>query len=147
MGFQIFLVVIGTSLLFRPALFSGPSMKAHAKRLAELDRGEPEAFFEERRSLQTYPPARRHLIWRRVLGGVMVLSAVGLFLVSSAFDRNASAQDRAAALAASREALAEARLSIAKAGTGDPAAYMEAKAALARAETAVQKSERLTGKP
>lgn len=81
MGAQILFLVIGLVFLIRPQWTEPLSRRAHTTRLAALKAGEPEAFFEERRSLETYPPAQAPgLLWRRLLGGLMVLAAIGAFL-------------------------------------------------------------------
>ena len=81
MGFQILCFIVGSVFLVRPQWTEPLSRRAHAARLKALKAGEPEAYFEEQRSLEVYRPARTSgLMWRRLLGGLMVLTAAALFL-------------------------------------------------------------------
>ena len=80
MGTSILFLVVGFALLLWPQLFSHISKRKHAERLQAMRLGEAERFFEERRSLETYRPADGRLIWRRVLGAMMIMVAVS-FLV------------------------------------------------------------------
>ena len=74
-------LVVGLGLVIWPQKLSAVGPQAHARRLAELKAGQPEEFFEEKRALEAYPPAVGGLFWRRLLGGLLVLSAIGLFVV------------------------------------------------------------------
>ena len=68
--------VLGLALILRPQWFAGLSEGRRRRRLAALNAGATEAFFEEKRSLETYPPRRGGLILRRVLGAAMMICAV-----------------------------------------------------------------------
>lgn len=46
--------------------------RRHAQRLAALRGGAPEAWFEERRSLETYPPPGRTRPWLRRLSNLAI---------------------------------------------------------------------------
>lgn len=80
MGFQIVFSVIGAAMLIWPQGFEPLNRRKHAQRLDALKAGAPETFFEEQRTLETYPPSRPSLMWRRILGGLMVLAALAAFL-------------------------------------------------------------------
>lgn len=82
MGTVIFFLVAGTVLLVWPQALSPISTRKHGERLQRLRSGEAEAFFEERRSLEAYPPERVPLVWRRVLGAAMIMVALGLVAFS-----------------------------------------------------------------
>lgn len=78
MGASIFFFLVGLVLVVRPQLISPISERKHAERLQKLRSGGAEKFFEERRSLETYRPESGPLIWRRVLGAMMIVVAVCL---------------------------------------------------------------------
>lgn len=80
MGFQIVFFIGGMAMLVWPQVFEPLSRRKHAQRLQALKTGAPEAFFEEQRTLEAYPPSGRSLMWRRLLGGLMVVSALAAFL-------------------------------------------------------------------
>ena len=61
-------------LLIWPRLFAQRAQHIHSERLKELENGAPERFFEERRSLNAYPPIRSTSLLR--LGGGLVFLAV-----------------------------------------------------------------------
>jgi hypothetical protein len=61
---SIVLAILGTVLLVRPSLLARPFIERHERRLAELRHGGKEGYFEERRSLEAYPPFRRLWVWR-----------------------------------------------------------------------------------
>ena len=81
MAVQIVFLIMGFAWLIWPELLAGKDRKAHARRLADLRSGQPEAFFEEQRALEAYPPEASPVIWRRLLGGLMVLTAVAFFVL------------------------------------------------------------------
>jgi hypothetical protein len=66
------LVAAGAALAVLPGRYRRKSQRIHADRLAELDAGADESFFEERRSLEAYPPMRHDRTWR-LLGAVLLL--------------------------------------------------------------------------
>lgn len=78
MGTAIFIFVVGLALVVWPQLLSPIGKRKHAERLQRLRSGEAEKLFEERRSLETYRPSDSPLIWRRVLGAMMIAVAVTL---------------------------------------------------------------------
>jgi hypothetical protein len=78
MGTPIFFFVVGLALVVWPQLLSPISKRKHAERLQKLRSGEAEEFFEEQRALETYRPASGSLVWRRVLGAMMIVVAVCL---------------------------------------------------------------------
>ncbi|MFY7744766.1 MAG: hypothetical protein ACOVQY_05045 [Erythrobacter sp.] len=76
------LAASGLVAIIRPASLVRESRRNWEARLRELDAGAPEAFFEERRELEAYPPrfdpGPTALRW---LGGVgLVLGMVCLFM-------------------------------------------------------------------
>ena len=81
MAVQIVFLIMGFAWLIWPELLSAKDRKAHARRLADLRSGQPEDYFEEQRALETYPPETSPMIWKRLLGGLMVLTAVAFFVL------------------------------------------------------------------
>lgn len=63
---SIALIIFGAVLLARPILIARPFIERRERRLADLRHGGEEAFFEERRSLEAYPPVRRLWVWRLI---------------------------------------------------------------------------------
>ncbi|WP_147373697.1 hypothetical protein [Hephaestia caeni] len=73
---SIGLILLGVLLLVWPTLVARRLVDRHERRLGELQRGEKEEFFEERRSLETYAPLRR--LWvLRLLGLMSLLVGAG----------------------------------------------------------------------
>ena len=76
------LAVLGTAIpsIFRPDLMVHESARHHKRRLRELQDGAPEAYFEERRELEAYPPrydfSDRTIRWLGVIG-----TGIGLFSI------------------------------------------------------------------
>lgn len=52
----------------------------HAARKAALDAGDDERFFEERRTLDAYPPARTDRGWQ-IKGGLLMLVGTALIVI------------------------------------------------------------------
>lgn len=75
---MLFFLVVGTVLVVWPQVISPINKRKHGERLQKLRSGEAEEFFEERRSLETYRPESGPLVWRRVLGAMMIVVAVSL---------------------------------------------------------------------
>lgn len=65
-------MLAGAALLWFPSHFRRDAQGRHAARLAELDAGAEECFFEERRSLKAYRPAKKNRTWQ-LLGAVLFL--------------------------------------------------------------------------
>lgn len=78
---QIFLLGAGLVLLIRPDWLAGISEGRRRRRLAALNAGATEAFFEEKRALEAYPARRSSLGLTRLLGGVIVLTMLALLLL------------------------------------------------------------------
>ncbi|WP_312785397.1 hypothetical protein [Brevundimonas sp.] len=76
MIFSIVHFVLGLALILRPQWFAGLSEGRRRRRLAALAAGAPEQFFEEKRSLETYPARGGGLALWRVLGAVMMVCAL-----------------------------------------------------------------------
>lgn len=55
-GLGIMLTVTASISIFRPQSLVRSSRRNWVARLRELDAGAPEAYFEERRELEAYPP-------------------------------------------------------------------------------------------
>lgn len=81
-------VYIGTAMtvsslaaIFRPDTLVRESRRNWEKRLRELDAGAPEAFFEERRELEAYPPRfdLSHATLRRFGFAGLLLGMAALF--------------------------------------------------------------------
>ena len=76
MVYQIILIVAATGLIAVPQWFSSYTVQRHSKRLAELRAGADEAYFEERRALETYRP--RGTSWPfRIFGLVTLACGIG----------------------------------------------------------------------
>ncbi|WP_312066202.1 hypothetical protein [Brevundimonas sp.] len=73
MIFSIVHFVLGLALILRPQWFAGLSEGRRRRRLATLNAGATETFFEEKRSLETYPARGGGLVLRRVLGAGMMV--------------------------------------------------------------------------
>ena len=68
----------GAALMWFPRKHRRDAERRHAARLAELNAGAEERFFEERRSLEAYRPAKADMTWK--LGGAL-LFLLGAFQV------------------------------------------------------------------
>ena len=66
----------GAAMMWFPRRHRRDAQRAHAARLAELNAGAQESFFEERRSLEAYRPARKDATWR-LFGTVLLLIGAG----------------------------------------------------------------------
>jgi hypothetical protein len=71
-------VAAGTALLWFPGQFRRLAQRRNAERLAELEAGGEESYFEERRALKAYAPTRRDFTWQ-LLGAVFVI--IGAFQI------------------------------------------------------------------
>lgn len=67
-GYTLLLLTFAGLLLHQNHL----APRRHARRLAALRDGAREAWFEERRSLETYPPPDRTQHWRRWLSNLVI---------------------------------------------------------------------------
>jgi hypothetical protein len=67
-----FLILSGILLLWYPKRHRIEATRRHAARLAEIDAGADERFFEERRALLAYPPASSDPAWQS-LGSLLFL--------------------------------------------------------------------------
>ena len=72
----------GLALLLWPRRLRSKAAEQRARRMAELDSGSEEAFFEERRTLEAYPPLGAGG-WR-ILGALLVLLAMALVALGEA---------------------------------------------------------------
>ena len=72
-------MVAGAALVWFPRRYRKRAERERAARLAELDAGADEAFFEERRSLVAYPPPRSDWTWRLLGTVVFLLGAFELY--------------------------------------------------------------------
>ncbi len=81
-GGESLLIYLGGTMTFsslvaiaRPDLLVRESRRNWEKRLRELEAGEPEAFFEERRELEAYPPrfdlSHATLRWFGIVGLIL----------------------------------------------------------------------------
>ena len=71
----IFLVAVGLVALLWPDRIASRAKRQYERRLAELQSGAEESYFEEKRSMLAYPP--RHL-WRWTRECGLLLAALGL---------------------------------------------------------------------
>jgi uncharacterized membrane protein len=69
----------GVALMWFPGRWGRAIERRHAARLAELEAGAEEAFFEERRALEAYRPPKSDMAPWRLLGALLFL--LGAFLV------------------------------------------------------------------
>jgi len=69
---SIAFALFGAVLVVRPNIVAKPFIERRERRLAELRQGKEEAYFEERRALEAYPPVRRLWVWR-LLGCLVLL--------------------------------------------------------------------------
>ena len=65
-------MALGLGLMWLPHKYRQRAQGRQAARLAELDAGDDEHFFEERRSLEAYPPSKSDRVWQ-LLGAVALL--------------------------------------------------------------------------
>lgn len=73
--------VIGAALLLFPAKLVVRMTDRHSARVAEIEAGAPEAYFEELRELKAYPPPKKPMTLR-VLGGVLLVVSAGLIVIN-----------------------------------------------------------------
>ena len=73
----VLLILIGLALSPWPRRIVEVGQRRRAARLKDLKNGEPEAFFEERRSLEAYPVAALPLLMRIAGIGFIILGVVG----------------------------------------------------------------------
>lgn len=66
--------VIGTALLLCPAKLNNRMNDRHPQRIAEIEAGAPEAYFEELRELRAYPHPSSPTIVRVLGAGLLALS-------------------------------------------------------------------------
>ena len=78
--FKALVLAVSFLMLVWPQLFAGRAQRRHERRLREIEAGEHEQYFEEKRSLASYPPMVR-LPWWRFVGGLGVLVTLGAILV------------------------------------------------------------------
>jgi hypothetical protein len=71
----------GAALLFFPRRYRQQAQRRHAGRLAELDAGAGERFFEERRSLEAYRPRSSDRAWQCLGGLLFLLGALQIFIL------------------------------------------------------------------
>lgn len=69
----VFVTALGTAFFCFPGVFQRRTQARHAARMAELNAGAEERFFEERRSLEAYPPCPEKNWVFRLSGVVMFL--------------------------------------------------------------------------
>lgn len=77
---SIALALFGATLLIYPSIVARFFVDRHDRRLAQLRRGEDEAYFEERRSLEAYPALQKRWMWR-VIGLVFLLLGTASLLL------------------------------------------------------------------
>ena len=76
--FAISALAAGTALILFPGRYRRRAEERHSSRLAELEAGAEESYFEEKRSLLAYRPIRSDRGWRGV-GALLIL--IGLYLL------------------------------------------------------------------
>jgi hypothetical protein len=69
------LFVFGLVTAIWPRLVALPSNRSRKGRLTAIDNGEPEKFFEERRTLTEYAPSARFLLLWRIVGAVVAIGS------------------------------------------------------------------------
>jgi hypothetical protein len=73
---ELLFLALGTSMLLRGDVFARWAARRHEQRSAELRSDGEGAYFEERRSLDAYPPLAKPLLWR-ILGGLLAAATLG----------------------------------------------------------------------
>jgi hypothetical protein len=76
---DVLFLVLGVAMLLRGDVFARGAARRHEKRLSELRAGREERFFEERRSLEAYPPFAKSGTWR-ILGALLTVVTLGSML-------------------------------------------------------------------
>jgi len=71
----------GAALMWFPRKHRRNSQRRHAGRLAELNAGAEERYFEERRSLEAHRPARSDAAWKLCGAVVFLLGAFQVFIL------------------------------------------------------------------
>lgn len=71
----VLLLVFGLVTAIWPHLVALPSVQSRKSRLTAIDNGEPEKFFEERRTLTEYAPSARFLFLWRIVGTVVAVGS------------------------------------------------------------------------
>jgi hypothetical protein len=71
----------GAALIWVPAKYRQQAQSRHAARMAELDAGAEERFFEERRSLEAYRPAKSDRTWKLMGAALFLLGAFQISLL------------------------------------------------------------------
>jgi len=74
-------VLVGTPMLVSATKKKDAAERAQRSRLHELKTGRDERFFEERRSLEAYPPFKSILGWR-VAGAFFLIGGIFLIVLS-----------------------------------------------------------------
>lgn len=133
----LFWIAFGAAMAIWPERFAKPSANTSRKRLAEFAAGASEHYFEEQRALTEYKPTSRFLLLWRIIGALMVLTAIG-----SITDRTRETEERVATTEI-YASMSVARDAFARAEKGDAGAYREAQSALARSEAALDDLERI----
>lgn len=84
-GLGIALLAMGFGAVIAPGSLVRDSRRNHQRRLKELEDGAPEAYFEEKRDLESYQPRFdfSEKTIRRLGGVALVLGAAALFLGSN----------------------------------------------------------------
>ena len=78
-----FLVALGILLIAFPRVIVLPYLRMRERRLTRLRSGAmKERYFEERRTLEAYQPARSLVAWRFIGLGLMLLGTSGLYLTA-----------------------------------------------------------------
>ena len=75
------MLAAGAALMWFPRKHRRNAERKHAARLAELDAGAEERFFEERRSLEAYRPAKSDTTWKLLGAIVFLLAAFQVFVL------------------------------------------------------------------
>lgn len=74
-------VALGAAVLWFPSRYRRAAQQRHAARLAEIEAGAEETYFEEKRALESYRPARRDRTWQLLGAGMVLLGALQVFII------------------------------------------------------------------
>lgn len=74
-------MAVGAGLVWLPRKHRRNAERRHAARLAELNAGSEERFFEERRSLEAYRPAKSDTTWRLLGAAAILFAGFQIFLL------------------------------------------------------------------
>ena len=79
LAYPVLGLLLGLVVFLLPSWFERGPKERRAQRLAELDAGDEERFFEERRSLKAYKPLTAYGL--RILGAALAIASIFMMIV------------------------------------------------------------------